>query len=72
LPSNPFLGLSKAGYPVSLCCLGASDPASVAKQLTADDLVWARQLRRRSSLRSAEYAPARLPTLSFAPSSTAR
>ena len=52
LPSNPFLGLSKMGFPVSLCCLGASDPASVAKQLTSDDLVCTLQLlRRRNSQR---------------------
>ena len=62
LPSHPFLGLSKAGYPVSLCCLGASDPADVAKQLTADDLV---RVSRRCPAAAARVLnpPPRLQTL---------
>jgi phosphonate C-P lyase system protein PhnG len=38
LPANPFLGFSKAGFPITLLCLGSSEPATVARELKADDL----------------------------------
>lgn len=38
-PSNPLLGISKSGHPVSLACLCVSDPGVVAKEITASDLV---------------------------------
>lgn len=39
LPANPFLGYSKQGYPVTLLNFGAADPAAVARELKAEDLV---------------------------------
>lgn len=38
VPSHPYLGLSKAGVPVSLACLCATEPAELAAKLTAADL----------------------------------
>jgi hypothetical protein len=39
MPSNPHLGFSKEGFPVSLTALGGADLAAISRDITPADVV---------------------------------
>jgi hypothetical protein len=39
LPSNPHLGFTKAGFPISCVSLASADLVAMARDLTVDDVV---------------------------------